>query len=882
MTAAFYIYFRTHIKGLQWLATPPPHSDSNCPVRRRALFDRMMNTLSVSRWGDCKDARDFLHGWFLGKVDDVTTLRRGNVEQWFAWAVFYKFPSQLTDAERIELQHLVDRFEAKTKITFAPGFDPSQVSMRLSLDPMSAIHRPLMVYCAVALFNSCSKIMLTFLLKFTRRRIGGFHYWYKPHKPTCNANGNMNRRKLPLVFVHGLGQGLINYLHFISHITDRDVFLVELSHISTRVWEHVPGAVEVVCFVQALLQEHNYARAIFAGHSFGTITIAWLIRYRPELVYSALIIDPVTLMLCLPLTCYTFVYKPPRDVMDWVRYLTVGQEMGISRVMKRNFWWQENVLFLEDLPHHMPVPDSEDRTAFYSSVSSRARLGHHAAYDAITLTKDQPAGAAAAAGGASFGSGEEKEELESYDSHRPHYEGGNVHQLSTSSSIASSTGGDSFEFVPLPGEVDVYGIFDSPNLPHPEDSPFHASSLTSAFPGSSPPGTPSLTPTKAPSANKVFENPFASLSPLSPISPLSSLAPLIETTAEAFDQIALRLRRGLHVDDVSNYVQDALGISKRLDQLPGAMSSSLAVPAVTRQGRSASGALIRGVDVVAPTTTRGAAAAAVANDLLTAASRMKATAVPVPARGESSSASDANNSIFPQIVVTPASSSSSATSSSGVATVLASNSVEPTRMTRRSTRRTTDATEAAIAAASAPKPSSSSKSSARSSRSSSRGRGPKAGKSAAPVCALDALAQLGEQDILDNDAVSAAHAHRHYDPLHPPPHHCSLDTEAAAEGVDLTPLPLPTPVATRSRSGTTLRQMKLGVFLGGKDDLVPSVQIVRHFRAWYAHQLKGRQATFEDVRTRVLYEPDHIHGTMLFNGQTRTNILSLLPWLEED
>jgi len=86
------------------------------------------------------------------------------------------------------------------------------------------------------------------------------------------------------------------------------------------------------------------------------------------------------------------------------------------------------------------------------------------------------------------------------------------------------------------------------------------------------------------------------------------------------------------------------------------------------------------------------------------------------------------------------------------------------------------------------------------------------------------------------------------------------------------------------------RQMKLGLFLGAKDDLLPAEKIVRHLRLFYAHQHEqemaktgsNRQPTWRDIRTRVLFEHDHIHGTFLFNGATRETILALLPWLEED
>ena len=273
------------MKGLQWLAEPPADADALTPAGRRRLEERMFSTLSVNRWGDMGDVELFLRGWFLDRVESAGDLKRGNVMQWFSWAIFYKFPTDLTPTEHIELQQIVDRFEARSGLRFAPGFSPDQKAMRLTLDTVTALHRPLLFYAVVAVFNSVSKLLLSSVLGFTRRRIGGMHYWYKPHVPPAGRS----RRSMPppLVFIHGLGQGLLNYLHFVAHIQDRDVFLVELSHISMRVWEHIPSGAEVAGFIHTVLQEHNYSRAVFMGHSFGTIAIAWCIRRRPDMVHAA-------------------------------------------------------------------------------------------------------------------------------------------------------------------------------------------------------------------------------------------------------------------------------------------------------------------------------------------------------------------------------------------------------------------------------------------------------------------------------------------------------------------------------------------------------------------------------------------------------------------
>lgn len=72
---------------------------------------------------------------------------------------------------------------------------------------------------------------------------------------------------------------------------------MELPHVSTRVWERIPTAEETVEAMHVILTEHNFTRALFLGHSYGTactcvrllshagtINVAWAMKLRPQMV----------------------------------------------------------------------------------------------------------------------------------------------------------------------------------------------------------------------------------------------------------------------------------------------------------------------------------------------------------------------------------------------------------------------------------------------------------------------------------------------------------------------------------------------------------------------------------------------------------------------
>jgi hypothetical protein len=163
-------------------------------------------------------------------VMQQTRLIYSKLRRW-CWALFYRFPNQLSYAEKAELVSFVDEFELRSGVRTPPGYDPHVRCIRLNMDPIRTIHRPMIVYCGVAVFNSLSKVVLSSLLGFRRMRLGGFNYWFRP--ATCNhphhhqyddtaaaataaggaaaagadnaSGGHQHCPKMPIVFLHGLG-----------------------------------------------------------------------------------------------------------------------------------------------------------------------------------------------------------------------------------------------------------------------------------------------------------------------------------------------------------------------------------------------------------------------------------------------------------------------------------------------------------------------------------------------------------------------------------------------------------------------------------------------------------------------------------------------------
>jgi pimeloyl-ACP methyl ester carboxylesterase len=302
-----------------------------------------------------------------------------------------------------------------------------------------------------------------------------------------------------VVFIHGLGQGLSFYLAFLANLTrgdrkahdapdpdpapadaaadspaaiaaalqalaaaaGRDVFLVEMSYIAGRVWEQVPSSLQVVDFIASMLAAHGYAQATFVGHSFGSFSAAWCIRYRPQMVASCMLIDPVALCLCWPTTCYQFVYDEPRSLAQALRCLAVSKELGIDRVMKRSFWWLENCMFLQNLPSR-PVGDHKRNQLSEYSKSGNLFSGSHELFPVAghPYHAHAPATIGTAAAASLYNTASRRPSLAAAPSLAPTPETEQAPDAATAPGSGSGSGsGSSLGFVPLPWEVDVYGVF---------------------------------------------------------------------------------------------------------------------------------------------------------------------------------------------------------------------------------------------------------------------------------------------------------------------------------------------------------------------------------------------------------------------------------------
>ena len=212
-------------------------------------------------------------------------------------------------------------------------------------------------------------------------------YWYRPHR---------SRTKLPIVFIHGIGIGLLPYIPFLRELAMQDpdvgILAIEILPISMHITEQ-PLARDAICdAITRILKAHGLRRIVLAGHSYGTAISAYLLRRqwgsvgRPlipptptmpviqppkpgsanhvnnladaangdgsdggDLIAATLLMDPIPFLLHYPAVAYNFIYRQPRYANEWQLWYFASRDADISRALSRHFFWFECVLFRENV-----------------------------------------------------------------------------------------------------------------------------------------------------------------------------------------------------------------------------------------------------------------------------------------------------------------------------------------------------------------------------------------------------------------------------------------------------------------------------------------------------------------------------------------------------
>jgi pimeloyl-ACP methyl ester carboxylesterase len=257
---------------------------------------------------------------------------------------------------------------AMTKIPFLPERRKPQRFAKYSSDPLLGIATyPLGFHLLVLGLTEIPLRLLMYKRGFERRVMGPVAYYFHPGRNADDgfdtdvgkeqdfrdkvdaADGEGNT---PIVFVHGIGIGLIPYMPLMDALmaTGRPILLPEIPYVSGfRPFQSPNGVLSpaVVCSTMtAMLASHGYLSATWMGHSYGTSWLSYMCKYAPKAVSALLFLDPICFCLHVPYLTKQFVYMRPDP--GTVSYM-VRTDVIVNWTIQRSFPWAWVILFTEQI-----------------------------------------------------------------------------------------------------------------------------------------------------------------------------------------------------------------------------------------------------------------------------------------------------------------------------------------------------------------------------------------------------------------------------------------------------------------------------------------------------------------------------------------------------
>ncbi|THH15209.1 hypothetical protein EW146_g5239 [Bondarzewia mesenterica] len=397
------VFFSIYHLNLAFFVKRPCTMSAGNPAELQAAFNRVTQaglaplpeegfdeeTLDVSRPGSpaevverldhhdprAIDFRNSLRTWF--RKAPWSHIHKQEMYQWLYWSIFNAhLPSlnTLTAARRQILDEVLELVEKRAGASIPDGTNPSVRPLLLTLDPVNVAWRPLVWYALISLGNHTLKLWYIHRWEMRHGVKDGIEYLLRVPRGYDFATGPD-----PVVFVHGLGLGLVQYKLILSRLLhllgDRPILFPLQPHISQQVFHPgflLPkGRKETAAAMRALLVELGWVRdegekevsvdldvlrarkgrVTLLSHSNGSFVHAWMLKAHPELYNRSCFVDPVTFCSWEGDVCYNFIYRPCTTGIHLVMRYFVSTELGVANLLQRNFDWSSNSLWYEEIPN---------------------------------------------------------------------------------------------------------------------------------------------------------------------------------------------------------------------------------------------------------------------------------------------------------------------------------------------------------------------------------------------------------------------------------------------------------------------------------------------------------------------------------------------------
>ncbi|KAN0063190.1 hypothetical protein ACQY0O_004354 [Thecaphora frezii] len=251
--------------------------------------------------------------------------------------------------------------------------------MRLTLDPVRVSSRPLASYVVT---NALSQLVIwrAKRLGFQLRTEGRLPYMLR--MPT--GWDAKRAKEPPLIILHGLGIGLVQYYSLIKPLINsttfagRPILILLQPSISQAIFSRhflrPFGHHEMTAAFRRIVAAQGWEASGVAmlSHSYGSLVHSWLIKSLGSVVRKSCFVDPVCFQLWVPYVCGNFLYKRVETPMEMVIRYFVARELGTANTLCRYFDWSSNTLWADEIRNK----DDPHLTRFYLAENDAILHAH--------------------------------------------------------------------------------------------------------------------------------------------------------------------------------------------------------------------------------------------------------------------------------------------------------------------------------------------------------------------------------------------------------------------------------------------------------------------------------------------------------------------------
>ncbi|WVO13818.1 hypothetical protein L204_101441 [Cryptococcus depauperatus] len=350
--------------------------------------------------------RERLRTWFNHAPWEK--IKKTNMRIWLGWSC-YGLPLEEVQKKPecvAFLDMAIKLLEARTGTDFEEGYSRDVEIMRLTLDPVNARGRPLILYAVTNIVNIWLREIVYPFQGMALYREGDIEYLIRIPKGWTPKKGRKVPNAMPVVYLHGLGFGLLQSHLLIKHLLaslPTHPILIPLSpHTSQALFSHrhlQPWTKqELVTFMKNVCRHWGFwdgsdnepvleddegdERAAKIGgvsmmsHSNGSVGHSWLLKDCSSLIRRNTFVDPVVFCIWEGDVCHSFCYRKPATALELLLYYFIASEIGIANYIQRHFDWAENTLFIDEIPN----ATNSSKTAFFLG-------GHDIIIDAARVRK---------------------------------------------------------------------------------------------------------------------------------------------------------------------------------------------------------------------------------------------------------------------------------------------------------------------------------------------------------------------------------------------------------------------------------------------------------------------------------------------------------------